>query len=150
MYPLYLIVRGEKILRKCMETELHQLAFVALTVPQTASKEHHSLKEMQQISLKAINHSRNILRDIIHFWAPKFVVWVTFSDQKSEIFPDECDQSSKGKEQTVSITSLFHLTKENEPQAVVCFVLRTQQRCHLFIFSGTECCSVPTIVAQME
>lgn len=51
MYPLYLIVRGKKILRKCMETELHQLAFVALTVPQTASKEHHSLKEMQQISL---------------------------------------------------------------------------------------------------
>lgn len=51
MDPLYLIVRGEKILRKCMETELHQLAFVALTVPQTASKEHHSLKEMQQISL---------------------------------------------------------------------------------------------------
>lgn len=53
---------------------------------------------------------------------------------------------TKGKEQIVSVTSLFHLTKENEPQAVVCFVLMTQQRSHLFIFSGTECCSVPTIV----
>lgn len=56
---------------------------------------------------------------------------------------------TKGKEQIVSITSLFHLTKENEPQAVFCPHDAAEEPSFHFLWNRMLQCS-HNCTAQME